>query len=78
MVNVSKVCSGPLRSTISPAPPAAHGTKTERVISLLVLDSTAALAGDIKIAITALRTIILVTLFIVEFSLHVKAISAIA
>jgi hypothetical protein len=42
MVNETSVCSGPTRSTTSPAPPAAQGTKTESAISVLSLTCTAA------------------------------------
>src|SRR5207245_101617 len=44
IVKVISVCSGPLRSTISPAPPAAHGTKTDSRISFDSLTVTAAFA----------------------------------
>src|SRR5262249_14920110 len=47
MVNVIRVCRRPLRSTTSPNPPAAQGTKTSRLISAVLLVSTAALAGAI-------------------------------
>ena len=53
MVNEITVCSGPLRSTTSPAPFAAHGMKTVKLISVVSFSSTAALAGAIKIASTA-------------------------
>src|SRR5690349_14468344 len=47
MVNVTRVCRRPLRSTTSPTPPAAQGTKTSRMNSNVVLASTAASAGAI-------------------------------
>src|SRR5438552_12377927 len=55
MVNEIKVCRGPLRSTISPAPPAAQGIKTVRLMAVLSLTCTAALADTIMIASTATR-----------------------
>jgi len=45
-----KVCKGPVRSTISPAPPAAQGMNTVRLISVLSLTCTTALAGPTTIA----------------------------
>jgi hypothetical protein len=63
MVNVIKVCKGPLRSTSSPAPPAAHGTKTVKLMSLTSLTCFVALAGTVKSASAANRNIIIVIFF---------------
>src|SRR4029077_7596238 len=52
IVNEIRVCRGPVRSTTSPAPPAAQGMKTVRLRSVLSLTSTAALAETITIAST--------------------------
>src|SRR3954452_8635110 len=45
MVKLTRTCSGPSRSTISPAPPLAHGTKAVRSTSKEVFSSTAAWTG---------------------------------
>ena len=67
IVNVINVCKGPLRSTSSPAPPAAQGTKTVRVISDISLICFAALAWTVKSASAANRNIIIVVFFFMGF-----------
>src|ERR1700720_2795596 len=50
MVNVIRVCRVPVRSTVSPVPPAAQGIKTVRLISVVSFSWTAALAGTNMLA----------------------------
>src|SRR3954467_13522555 len=45
-----RACSGPSRSTISPAPPLAHGTKAVRSTSKEAFSSTAAWTGAARTA----------------------------
>src|SRR4029077_12052573 len=72
MVSVIKLCKGPLRSTSSPAPPAAHGTKTVKLMSLISLTCFAALAGTVKSASAAKRSIIVVVFFFIGSFLQPK------
>src|SRR6266513_1266432 len=66
IVNVAKTWRLPLRSTFSPAPPSAHGTKTMTLNGIDSLICFAALAGTVKIASAATRNIIIAVFFIVS------------